>query len=143
MALDCGFAINPLSVEGQVQGAISMGTGQAMSEQTRFDKGKPMAANILEYAVPTILDSPPIDVQLVQSIDPNGPFGAKEGSEGPLSGFPAAFAAAVRQATGFGFTQLPITPEVVLDAIIGQREEAAAADHASAAAQPLVHEKVS
>jgi 4-hydroxybenzoyl-CoA reductase subunit alpha len=143
VALDCGFAINPLSVEGQVQGAISMGMGQAMSEQTRFDKGKPMAANILEYAVPTILDSPPIDVQLVQSIDPNGPFGAKEGSEGPLSGFPAAFAAAVRQATGFGFTQLPITPEVVLDAIIAQREEAAAAAYASAAAQPLVHEKVS
>jgi 4-hydroxybenzoyl-CoA reductase subunit alpha len=124
VALDCGYAINPLSVEGQVQGAVWMGLGQAMSEQTRFDKGKPMAANMLEYAVPTMADSPPIDVQLVESIDPNGPFGAKEGSEGPLSGFPAAFAAAVRQATGVAFHRLPITPDVVLDAILAQEAEA-------------------
>jgi 4-hydroxybenzoyl-CoA reductase subunit alpha len=134
VALDCGYAINPLSVEGQVQGAVWMGMGQAMSEQTRFDKGKPMAANILDYAVPTMVDSPPIDVQLVESMDPNGPFGAKEGSEGPLSGFPAAFAAAVRQATGIGFHRLPITPDVVLDAILAQESTPATVSQAPAEA---------
>jgi 4-hydroxybenzoyl-CoA reductase subunit alpha len=142
VAIDCGYAINPLSVEGQVQGAVWMGMGQAMSEQTRFDKGKPMAANILDYAVPTILDSPPIDVQIVESIDPNGPFGAKEGSEGPLSGFPAAFASAVRQATGVGFNRLPITPDIVLGALIAQGGKADVQERESPAAEPVAAEKV-
>jgi 4-hydroxybenzoyl-CoA reductase subunit alpha len=142
VAIDCGYAINPLSVEGQVQGAVWMGMGQAMSEQTRFDKGKPMAVNMVDYAVPTILDSPPIEVQIVESIDPNGPFGAKEGSEGPLSGFPAAFASAVRQATGIGFNRLPITPDVVLDALIAQDRTAAALDPASPTAEAVADERV-
>jgi 4-hydroxybenzoyl-CoA reductase subunit alpha len=142
VALDCGYAINPLSVEGQVQGAVWMGLGQAMSEQTRFDKGKPMAANMLEYAVPTMAESPPIDVQLVESLDPNGPFGAKEGSEGPLSGFPAAFAAAVRQATGMEFHRLPITPDVVLDAMVAQTASVAAAQASAVALERRSSEKV-
>lgn len=116
-ALDCGFAINPLSVEGQVQGAISMGMGQALSEETVFENGRHIAANILDYRVPTIVESPPIEVAIVESMDPNGPFGAKEASEGPLSGFPAAMAAAVRQATGLACRDLPLTPERVLDAL--------------------------
>jgi 4-hydroxybenzoyl-CoA reductase subunit alpha len=73
-------------------------------------------------------------VQLVESMDPNGPFGAKEGSEGPLSGFPAAFAAAVRQATGIGFHRLPITPDVVLDAILAQESTPATVSQAPAEA---------
>ena len=90
---DCGYAINPLSVEGQVQGAIWMGMGQAMMEATRFHEGLPLHANFIDYSFPTILDSPAIDVHIVESIDPNGPFGAKEASEGGLAGFLPALAA--------------------------------------------------
>ncbi|MGB0127817.1 MAG: 4-hydroxybenzoyl-CoA reductase subunit alpha, partial [Rhodocyclaceae bacterium] len=99
-AVDCGFAINPMSVEGQVQGAVWMGMGQAMSEETDYQNGRHHAANLLEYRVLTSLDSPEIDVHIVERLDPNGPFGAKEASEGPLSGVLPAFAAAVEDATG-------------------------------------------
>ncbi|WP_310451517.1 4-hydroxybenzoyl-CoA reductase subunit alpha [Sulfuritalea sp.] len=112
-AIDCGFAINPMSVEGQVQGAIWMGMGQAMSEETVYENGRHKAANFMDYGVPTIIDSPEIEVHIVESMDPNGPFGAKEASEGPLSGFMSALAAAVEEATGHRFRMLPITPEKI------------------------------
>ncbi|NMM25827.1 MAG: 4-hydroxybenzoyl-CoA reductase subunit alpha [Glaciimonas sp.] len=125
-ALDCGFAINPLSVEGQVQGAVWMGMGQALSEETSYAKdGKHSAANFLDYRVPTIVESPEIEVHIVESIDPNGPFGAKEASEGPLAGIPAAVAAAVQHATGTKITRLPMTPNLVLEALSGRKRPAA------------------
>ncbi len=121
-ALDCGFAINPLSVEGQVQGAVWMGMGQALSEETTYGKdGKHAAASMLEYRVPTFVESPDIEVFIVETIDPNGPFGAKEASEGPLAGIPAAIAAAVQNATGTKVNQLPLTPDRVLEAISGRK----------------------
>lgn len=109
-ALDCGFAINPMSVEGQVQGAVWMGMGQALCEQTAYENGRHHAANFLDYRIPTAIDSPEIDVHIVESLDPNGPFGAKEASEGPLAGFLSALAGAVEDATGQRFTATPITP---------------------------------
>jgi 4-hydroxybenzoyl-CoA reductase subunit alpha len=117
VAHDCGFAINPLAVEGQVQGGVWMGMGQALSEETRYEAGLPLHASLLDYRMPTILDSPPIDVQIVECRDPNGPFGAKEASEGALSGFPPAFANAVFDAIGVRFDELPITPDKVLEAL--------------------------
>jgi 4-hydroxybenzoyl-CoA reductase subunit alpha len=126
-ALDCGFAINPMSVEGQVQGAVWMGMGQAMSEETVYEKGRHMAANLLDYRVPTMIESPEIEVHIVESIDPNGPFGAKEASEGPLSGFMSALAAAVEEATGLRFTALPISPSRVFMALRNQAEAAESA----------------
>ncbi len=116
-AIDCGYAINPLAVEGQVQGAIWMGLGQALSEETVFEKGRPQVPNILDYRVPTIVESPDIEVQIVETVDPNGPFGAKEASEGPLSGFLPAFASAVEQATGMAFNEMPITPDRIVDTL--------------------------
>ncbi|MDE3244980.1 MAG: 4-hydroxybenzoyl-CoA reductase subunit alpha [Acidobacteriota bacterium] len=116
-AIDCGRAINPMSVEGQVQGAIWMGLGQALSEETVYEQGRHQAANLLEYRVPTIVESPDIEVHIVESLDPNGPFGAKEASEGPLSGFPSALAAAVEDAIGIRFKALPITQMRVFDAL--------------------------
>jgi 4-hydroxybenzoyl-CoA reductase subunit alpha len=116
-AIDCGYALNPMSVEGQVQGAVWMGMGQAMSEETIYENGRHMAANLLDYRVPTMIESPEIEVHIVESIDPNGPFGAKEASEGPLSGFMSALAAAVEDATGRRFTVLPITPVRVFEAL--------------------------
>jgi 4-hydroxybenzoyl-CoA reductase subunit alpha len=128
-AIDCGFAINPMSVEGQVQGAIWMGMGQAMSEETVYENGRHKATNFMDYGVPTIIESPEIEVHIVESMDPNGPFGAKEASEGPLSGFMSALAAAVEEATGHRFKMLPITPEKIF--ALRQEQLAAAANEVS------------
>ena len=117
VAHDCGYALNPLAVEGQVQGSVWMGMGQALSEETRFHDGMPIAANMLDYRVPTIVESPDIAVGIVESIDPNGPFGAKEAGEGSLSGFLGALANAVADATGVRVTELPVTPDRLLEAM--------------------------
>lgn len=118
VAHDCGYALNPLAVEGQIQGAVWMGLGQAISEETRFQNGMPMAPNVLDYRVPTIKDSPDIEVKIVESIDPNGPFGAKEASEGALSSVMPAVANAVHDAIGIRINDMPLTPERVVDAIV-------------------------
>ena len=87
VAHDCGRAINPLAVEGQVQGSVWMGMGQALGEETGYLDGLHARANFLDYRIPTIVESPPIDTSIVEAPDPNGPFGAKEAGEGSLSGF--------------------------------------------------------
>ncbi len=128
VAHDCGFAINPLSVEGQIQGSVWMGMGQALSEETRYEKGLPVHASMLDYRVPTIVESPPIDVHIVESLDPNGPFGAKEAGEGSLSGFLPALANAVADALDIRFEELPLTPDRLTEAMARkQREQRAAA----------------
>jgi 4-hydroxybenzoyl-CoA reductase subunit alpha len=123
VAHDCGRALNPLSVEGQVQGSVWMGMGQALSEETRYEKGLPLHASLLNYGVPTIVESPPIAVHIVESVDPNGPFGAKEAGEGSLSGFLPALANAVADAIGVRFVELPITPDRVLEALAKRRRK--------------------
>jgi 4-hydroxybenzoyl-CoA reductase subunit alpha len=120
-ALDCGHAINPLAVEGQIQGSVWMGMGQALSEETRYLDGLPAHASLLEYRVPTIAESPPVDVSIVESHDPNGPFGAKEASEGALAGFPPALVNAVANAIGIDFDELPLTPDRVMLALVERR----------------------
>lgn len=117
VAHDCGFAINPLAVEGQVQGAVWMGMGQALSEETGYHEGLPLRPNMLDYRIPTIVESPPIEVKLVESHDPLGPFGAKEASEGALHGFPPALTNAICDAIGIRLAELPASPDRVLDAI--------------------------
>jgi 4-hydroxybenzoyl-CoA reductase subunit alpha len=122
-AQDCGRAINPLAVEGQVQGSVWMGMGQALSEETRYHEGLPLAANLLDYRVPTIVESPPIETFIVEAPDPNGPFGAKEAGEGALSGFLPALTNAIADAIGIRLTELPASPDRVLAAIV-ERERA-------------------
>ena len=123
VAHDCGFAINPLSVEGQVQGAVWMGMGQAISEETSFTlEGLPIHCNMLDYRVPTMAESPDIEVKIIESMDPNGPFGAKEASEAPLSGFPPALLSAIADAVGVYVEELPVTPERLMDALEAMRE---------------------
>jgi len=114
---DTGYAINPLAVEGQVQGAVWMGMGQALMEQTSFHDGLPLHPNFLDYAVPTIMDSPNIHTHIVESIDPNGPYGAKESSEGGLAGFLPAVTQAVAEAIGVDINEMPLTPERIVDAL--------------------------
>ena len=119
VAHDCGRAINPLAVEGQVQGSVWMGMGQALCEETHYEPGRglPLRANLLDYRVPTIVESPPIEVHIVEAPDPNGPFGAKEAGEGSLAGFLPALTNAIADATGLRLTQLPASPDRVLDAV--------------------------
>ena len=95
VAVDVGKALNPLAVEGQTQGGVWMGMGQALSEEIVYDKGGMLHGNILDYRVPTMMESPDIEVIIVESLDPNGPFGAKEASEGMLAGFLPAVQEAV------------------------------------------------
>jgi 4-hydroxybenzoyl-CoA reductase subunit alpha len=123
VAHDCGYAINPLSVEGQVQGSVWMGMGQALSEETQFHEGMALRANLLDYRVPTIVESPPIEVKIVESNDPLGPFGAKEAGEGSLSGFLPALTNAIADAIGVRLHELPASPDRVLAAIAARRRK--------------------
>jgi 4-hydroxybenzoyl-CoA reductase subunit alpha len=132
-ALDCGRAINPLAVEGQIQGSVWMGMGQALSEETRYVQGLPMHASLLEYHVPTIAESPPIEAHIVESHDPFGPFGAKEASEGALAGFPPALVNAVANAIGVDMDELPLTPDRVVEALVERRRQARLASMRGAA----------
>ncbi|MDH4108713.1 MAG: 4-hydroxybenzoyl-CoA reductase subunit alpha [Gammaproteobacteria bacterium] len=124
VALDCGHAINPLAVEGQIEGSVWMGMGQALSEETRYLDGLPAHASLLEYRVPTSNESPPVDVHIVETNDPNGPFGAKEASEGALASAMPALVAAIADATGIDLDQLPVTPDRMMDALIERRRRA-------------------
>ncbi len=123
VAHDCGRALNPLAVEGQVQGAVWMGMGQALSEETRYHQGLPVCSNLIDYRIPGITESPPIDVTLIESMDPLGPFGAKEGSEGGLHGFPPAMTNAIANAIGVRLQALPVTPDRLFDALVARRRE--------------------
>ncbi len=117
VAHDCGRALNRLTVEGQVQGSVWMGMGQALSEEAAYHDGLMLTANMLDYRVPTIQDSPPIEVGIVESIDPHGPFGAKEAGEGSLAAFLPALTNAIADATGLRFYDLPVTPDRVFAAL--------------------------
>src|SRR5690348_11081479 len=117
VAHDCGKALNRLTVEGQVQGSVWMGMGQAMSEEAAYFNGLMLTANMLDYRVPTIQDSPPIEVGIIESIDPHGPFGAKEAGEGSLAAFLPALTNAIADAIGIRFNDLPVTPDRVFEAV--------------------------
>ena len=121
VAHDCGKALNRLTVEGQVQGSVWMGMGQAMSEETAYHEGLLVTANMLDYRVPTIEDSPPIEVGIIESNDPHGPFGAKEAGEGSLAAFLPALTNAVADAIGVRFNTLPVTPDRVFAALEKRR----------------------
>jgi len=123
VAHDCGKALNRLSVEGQVQGSVWMGLGQAMSEEAAYHDGLMVTANMLDYRVPTIQDSPPIEVGIVESNDPHGPFGAKEAGEGSLAAFLPALTNAIADAIGIRFNDLPVTPDRVFEAIEKRRRK--------------------
>ena len=117
VAHDCGKALNRLTVEGQVQGSVWMGLGQAMSEEAGYHDGLMVTGNMLDYRIPTIQDSPPIEVGIVESNDPHGPFGAKEAGEGSLAAFLPALTNAIADAIGIRFDNLPVTPDRVFEAI--------------------------
>jgi 4-hydroxybenzoyl-CoA reductase alpha subunit len=117
-AHDCGLAINRTSVEGQMHGSLSMGLGEALFEEIKYDgKGRVLNAELAEYKIPTAQDMPPIDAIIVESHEPNGPFGAKEVGEGAIMPTIAAIVNAVYDAIGVRIHEVPMTPERVYKAI--------------------------
>jgi 4-hydroxybenzoyl-CoA reductase subunit alpha len=123
-AHDCGFAINKTSVEGQMQGSLHMGLGEALMEEVKFDaKGKILNANLGEYKIATALDMPNVNAIIVESHEPYGPFGAKEVGEGAIMPTIPAILNAVYDATGVRIRELPLTPERVLQALQAKKAE--------------------
>jgi 4-hydroxybenzoyl-CoA reductase subunit alpha len=117
-AHDCGFAINRTSVEGQMEGSLSMGLGEALFEEVQFDaKGNILNANLAEYKIATALDMPNVKSIIVESSEPNGPFGAKEVGEGAIMPTIPAILNAVYDAIGTRINELPLKPERVFMAI--------------------------
>jgi 4-hydroxybenzoyl-CoA reductase subunit alpha len=123
-AHDCGRALNPLCVEGQIEGSVYMGMGQALQEDMVWNKGRLMNPTLLEYRIPSTLETPEIESIIVESIDPEGPFGAKEAGEGSLAATIPAIANAIYDAVGVRINSLPITPEKVLAAIREKQKQA-------------------
>lgn len=114
LAHDCGFALNPLSVEGQLEGSVHMGLGQFLGERVIFEEGRISNASFMDYKTVLSTDVPDIHAIIVESGDPEGPFGAKECGEGALHPVLPAVANAVYDAVGIRLRQLPATPERVL-----------------------------
>jgi 4-hydroxybenzoyl-CoA reductase subunit alpha len=127
VAHDCGKALNPLTVEGQIQGSVWMGMGQALTEETAYHDGLLISGNMLDYRVPTFVDSPPIETHIVESNDPHGPFGAKEAGEASLAGFLPALTSAVANAMGVRVHELPVTPDRLLQLLEDKEREMRAA----------------
>jgi 4-hydroxybenzoyl-CoA reductase subunit alpha len=116
-AHDCGRALNPLTVKGQIEGSVYMGLGQALQEEMVWNNGRLMNPTLLEYRIPSTLETPEIESIIVESNDPEGPFGAKEAGEGSLAATIPAIANAIYDAVGVRINSLPITPEKVLAAL--------------------------
>jgi CO/xanthine dehydrogenase Mo-binding subunit len=120
---DCGTPINPMLVEGQIQGGISMGVGFALQEEILFRDGVQINPNLTNYIMPTSLDMPDIEVELVDNYDPTGPFGAKGAGEPTAVPTAAAILNAIHNAVGVRITSLPATAEKVLAAIMEKNQQ--------------------
>ena len=119
---DIGRALNPLLVEGQVEGSVYMGIGEALMEAQVFRKGLHKHPSLLEYKSPTTLETPEIHTILVETDDPEGPFGAKEAGQGPLLPVLPAIANAVYNAVGVRVDEVPIVPEKILKGLELKRQ---------------------
>src|SRR5712664_1881579 len=120
-AHDCGRALNPANVEGQIEGSAYMGYGEIIGEEQVFRGGLHKKPSLLDYKIPTSLDTPALEAIIVESVDAEGPFGAKEAGEGPLNPVIPAIANAVYDAIGVRFDETPITAEKILMAL-GKRD---------------------
>jgi 4-hydroxybenzoyl-CoA reductase subunit alpha len=117
IAHDVGRAINPTLVIGQVEGSVYMALGEALMEEQTFRLGLHKFPSLLEYKSPTALEAPIMHTYLVESLDREGPFGAKEAGQGPLLPVIPAVANAVYNAVGVRIDEVPITPDKVLKAM--------------------------
>ena len=117
IAHDIGRALNPLLVEGQVEGSVYMGIGEALMEEQIFRKNLHKHPSMLDYKSPTTLETPDIHTILVETDDPEGPFGAKEAGQGPLLPVIPAIANAIHHALGIRIDEVPITADKILKAL--------------------------
>jgi 4-hydroxybenzoyl-CoA reductase alpha subunit len=128
VAHDCGRALNPVLVEGQMEGSAYMGFAEALMEEQIFKdadhgrEGLHNAPSLLDYRIPTSLDTPELEALIVESLDPEGPYGAKEAGEGPLHPSIPAIANAIYDAIGVRMDRLPFSPPRVWRAIQSSRE---------------------
>jgi len=124
-AHDCGRALNPVTVAGQIEGSCYMGIAEALLEEHDVNRfGLHRGPSLLDYRIPTAIDTPEIDAIIVESIDPEGPYGAKEAGEGPLHSSIPALGNAIFDAVGVRLRHLPFTPGRVLRALRAEREGA-------------------
>jgi len=115
---DCGTPINPQAVHGQVEGAVVMGAGEVLMEDVVYDeRGNLCNPNLHDYLLMTIKDAPEIFSGIVDSFEPEGPYGAKEVGEGATLPVLASVAHSIANATGVWIKELPITPEKILKAL--------------------------
>jgi 4-hydroxybenzoyl-CoA reductase alpha subunit len=121
IAHDCGRALNPVTVEGQMEGSAYMGMAEALLEEQVFKPAAPghgaglhHGPSLLDYRIPTSLDVPEMESLIVESVDPEGPYGAKEAGEGPLHPSVPAIANAIHDAVGIRCDELPFSPPRVL-----------------------------
>jgi len=150
VAHDCGTALNPIIVEGQIEGSTYMGCGEVALEHMLYGPHPALGAtpgpehtragmligpSLLDYRIATTLDTPAIEAFIVEQPDRNGPYGLKEAGEGPLHSTIPAVANAVFDAVGVRLTHLPFTPAKVLAALKAQRAPATTTATTSKAAE--------
>jgi 4-hydroxybenzoyl-CoA reductase alpha subunit len=123
IAHDVGRALNPLLVLGQVEGSVYMGLGEVLMEEQVFRRGLHKIPSMLDYKSPTFLETPEIETILVETNDPNGPYGAKEAGQGPLLPVMPAVANAVYDAVGVRIDEVPISPEKIFRALQQKEKE--------------------
>jgi CO/xanthine dehydrogenase Mo-binding subunit len=120
---DVGRAINPVRVRGQIQGGAVQGIGYALTEECVLTEGNPVSTLFADYLIPSAMDVPDIQVDVVESGEGRGPLGARGIGEPPIGPPAAAIACAVENATGRRPTRLPITPERVIALLEGAEDE--------------------
>ncbi len=108
---DVGKAMNPQAVEGQIQGGSAQGLGLAIMEEIQVRDGRIANPSFTDYLIPTILDMPPMRIEVLEYPDPHAPYGLRGVGEPPTISSGPAVAAAIRAATGLGLPQIPIRPE--------------------------------
>ena len=114
---DSGMLMNPKLAEAQVHGGMSMGLGYGLSEEFIYsDKGKPLNDNLLDYKIPTAMDTPDLNVKFIQLDDPTGPYGNKSLGEPPTIPVAPALRNAVLHATGVAMDTIPMTPQRLIGA---------------------------
>ncbi|MBW2031330.1 MAG: molybdopterin-dependent oxidoreductase [Deltaproteobacteria bacterium] len=122
IAHDCGRPLNPINVEAQNQGAAVQGLGQSIYEQFVMDRGKTLNPSLVDYKMPLSTDAPRIEVIDIITNDPNGPYGAKEASEGAIVSAPPSVISAIHDATGVWFKEQPVTPEKIVMALRAKKQ---------------------
>jgi CO/xanthine dehydrogenase Mo-binding subunit len=113
-AQDVGKAINPQAVEGQIEGGIAQGLGLALMEEIQVDGGKVRNPSFTDYLIPTVLDMPPVKMDVLELGHPDSPYGLRGVGEAPTISSTPAIVAAVRAASGRPLTRVPVRPEHIV-----------------------------